>query len=251
MSQPIRVTIWNEYLHELKSHEVRSIYPDGIHGQIAAGISELGNFSIRTATLREPEHGLGPKVLDETDVLIWWGHAAHNQVTDEAAKMVQEKVLDGMGFIALHSAHFSKPFKLLMGTSCSLKWREADEKERLWNLQPNHPIMNGVNDYFEIEKTEMYGERFDIPNPDELLMMSWFQGGEVFRSICTWSRGHGRIVYIRPGHETYPIYHQQEILRIVANAATWAQRRVTIHASDAINVEALEVVPAPTKKHII
>ena len=252
MSQPIRVTIWNEYVHELKDDTVRSIYPDGIHKQLATGISEFGDFSIRTATLKEPNHGLGPEILDQTDTLIWWGHAAHNQVADETARLVQEKVLDGMGFIGLHSAHFTKPFKLLMGTSCGLKWREADEKERLWNLQPNHPIIDGIGDYIEIKETEMYGERFDIPTPDELLMMSWFQGGEVFRSVCTWSRGYGRVVYVRPGHETLPIYHNKEILRLVANSASWAKRRVSINAQECVNVKkALEVVPSPTKKHIL
>ena len=138
-----------------------------------------------------------------------------------------------------------------MGTSCGLKWREADEKERLWNLQPNHPIMDGIGDYIELEETEMYGERFDIPTPDELLMLSWFQGGEVFRSVCTWSRGHGRVVYVRPGHETLPIYHNKEILRLVANSARWANRRVCIHAQDCVNVKEIEIVPNPTKKHIL
>ena len=251
MSQPVRVTIWNEFLHELEDDRVREIYPHGIHHQIAEGIAGFGDFDTRTATLREPDHGLSPAILDETDVLIWWGHAAHDQVADETASMVQQKVLEGMGFIGLHSAHFSKPFKLLMGTNCSLKWREADEKERMWNLQPSHPIMEGIPEYVEVEQAEMYGERFDIPTPDELLMVSWFQGGEVFRSVCTWARGHGKVVYVRPGHETYPIFHQQEILRIVANAAGWARRRVAIPTQQCDNVQPLESVPQADKKPII
>ena len=251
MSQPVRVTIWNEFLHELNNDTVRKVYPHGIHHRLAEGIADYGDFDIRTATLREPAHGLGSELLDETDVLIWWGHAAHQEVSDETTALVQQKVLEGMGFVALHSAHFSKPFQRLMGTNCSLKWREADEKERLWNLQPSHPIMDGIPEYVEVERAEMYGERFDIPAPDEILMISWFQGGEVFRSVCTWDRGNGKVVYIRPGHEVYPIYHQPEILRIIANASSWARRRVSISTVDAINFQPLESVPNVAKRHIL
>jgi len=148
----------------------------------------------------------------------------HDGVSDAIAERVQQAVLSGMGLIVLHSAHFSKPFRRLMGTNCSLYWREADDSERLWNLEPSHPIMAGIPDYLELEREEMYGERFDVPRPDELLMLSWFSGGEVFRSLCTWQRGHGKVVYFRPGHETYPTYHNPQIQRIIHNASLWAAR---------------------------
>lgn len=228
MSELIRVTVWNEFRHEKKNEAVRKIYPDGMHKVIAAGLEKLGGLRLRTATLDEPEHGLTDEVLSSTDVLIWWGHAAHGEVKDEIVKKVQKKVLEGMGLIVLHSGHFSKIFKALMGTNCSLKWREAGEKERLWNIAPAHPITQGIGEYIELPNTEMYGERFDIPEPDELIFISWFEGGEVFRSGCCWTRGHGRIFYFRPGHETYPIYHNKEILKVIHNACKWAAPRIFI-----------------------
>lgn len=236
----INVTIWNEHLHEQRNEVVRKIYPEGIHGAITKGLQSLGNFKIRTATLGDPEHGLTQTVLDSTEVLLWWGHLAHDQVSDQVVERIQLQVLSGMGLIVLHSGHYAKVFKRLMGTSCSLKWREAGERERLWNLCPNHPIMRGIPEYIELPHEEMYGERFDIPEPDELLMISWFQGGEVFRSACTWTRGHGRIFYFRPGHETFPTYHNPHILRILANACVWAKQRVNLDVTQAPNSEPLE-----------
>jgi trehalose utilization protein len=216
-----RVTIWNEYLHEKKSEAVASLYPQGIHGAIAAGIAKDG-VQIGYATLEEPEHGLSEEVLNATDVLIWWGHMGHNSVSDEIVNRVQQRVLQGMGLIVLHSGHFSKIFKKLMGTSCDLKWRAVGEKERLWVVDPSHPIAAGVGQYFELESEEMYGEHFDIPTPDELVFVSWFEGGEVFRSGCTFRRGQGKIFYFRPGHETYPTYYNENVLRVISNAVHWA-----------------------------
>lgn len=248
---PLRVTIWNEYLHELQHEVVGAHYPDGIHGALAEVVRQHhGDAVIRTATLRERDHGLSAELLDTTDVLLWWGHQAHDEVGEEWVSRVHQAVLSGMGFVALHSAHFAKPFIRLMGTNCSLRWREADERERLWSIEPGHPILAGVPDRFELEHEEMYGERFDIPQPDETLMLSWFQGGDVFRSLCTWRRGHGRVVYFRPGHETYPTYRDPHVGRIIANAAEWARRRVTRPTELAPRVEALERVPNPTKEHI-
>ncbi|UQN08736.1 ThuA domain-containing protein [Deinococcus sp. QL22] len=224
MTQPSapRLTIWNEFRHELENPKVRAVYPDGIHQAIAAGLRNQGLTELQLATLDEPEHGLSTEVLDNTDVLLWWGHKAHDEVSDEIVNRVVERVLDGMGLIVLHSGHFSKVFKRLMGTSCDLKWREANDRERLWVVQPGHPISAGVGEYLELEAEEMYGEHFDIPAPDELIFVSWFSGGEVFRSGCTYTRGSGKIFYFRPGHETYPTYHHEGIQRIIANAARWA-----------------------------
>jgi trehalose utilization protein len=217
----INVTVWNENIHEKSDSIMNEIYPLGLHNAIATGISQDG-FVVRTATLDQPEQGLSEEVLNLTDVLIWWGHMGHDKVTDEIVDRVQSRVLKGMGLIVLHSGHFSKIFKKLMGTSCDLKFREADEKERIWVVNPAHPIAEGLGEYFEIEQEEMYGEHFDIPVPDELVLVSWFEGGEVFRSGCTYFRGQGKVFYFRPGHETYPTYHNQDVLRVISNGVRWA-----------------------------
>ncbi|MFC6825564.1 ThuA domain-containing protein [Halopelagius fulvigenes] len=217
----VRVTVWNEYRHEREDEEVAEVYPDGIHEAIAEGYEERG-YEVRTATLDDPEHGLTEEVLDETDVLTWWGHRAHDDVDDDVVNRVVERVLDGMGLLVLHSGHYSKPFKRLMGTRCSLKWRESGEKERLWVTEPSHPIADGLGEYVEIPEAEMYGEHFDVPAPEQLVFTSWFEGGEVFRSGCCYARGSGRVFYFRPGHETYPIYYRDDVRDILANAAEWA-----------------------------
>ena len=219
----IRVTVWNEYRHEKKDPKIAQIYPDGIHGAIAGYLREESDFEVRTATLDEPDHGLSDEVLENTDVLIWWGHIAHSEVRDDIVEKIHQKVLSGMGLIALHSAHISKIFIRLMGTSGSLKWREAGENERLWVVEPGHPIAQGLGEYIDIEHEEMYGERFDIPVPDALVFIGWFKGGEVFRSGCCFNRGYGKVFYFQPGHETFPIYHKPEIIRIVKNAVRWAR----------------------------
>ncbi|SER48667.1 Trehalose utilization protein [Gracilibacillus ureilyticus] len=217
----MRVLVWNEFRHEQQNEEVAKIYPDGIHGTIKQFLAD-DNVEVNTATLDEPDHGITDEKLAETDVLIWWGHMAHDEVNDEIVDKIHQRVLEGMGLIVLHSGHFSKIFKKLMGTSCDLKWREADDKERMWVVSPSHPIVEGIGEYIELEKEEMYGEHFDIPAPDELVLVSWFEGGEVFRSGCTYKRGHGRIFYFRPGHETYPTYYHKEVQRIIKNAVKWA-----------------------------
>jgi len=218
----IRVTVWNEYEHEKVNEQVTALYPNGQHVAIAEGIRKHEPFEVRTATLEEPEHGLTEQVLAETDVLIWWGHRSHQKVDDAIVDRVHKRVLEGMGLIVLHSGHFSKIFKKLMGTTCNLKWRISDDKERLWVVDPSHPIVEGIGPYIDIEKEEMYGEHFDIPEPDELVFISWFSSGEVFRSGVTYRRGQGKIFYFRPGHETYPTYHHDGVLKVIANAVKWA-----------------------------
>jgi trehalose utilization protein len=225
MSNPLRVTVWNEFVHERTKEVVRRIYPDGIHAVVADALREQlhDRVQVRTATLDEKEHGLTKEVLDDTDVLMWWGHTAHDKVSNKIVKRVQKRILKGMGLIAMHSAHASKIFQRMMGTGCMLRWREAGERERLWIVAPGHPIAAGLaGECFELEHTEMYGEFFDIPQPDELIFISWFEGGEVFRSGCTWRRGAGKIFYFRPGHETYPIYYDANVRRVLANAVQWA-----------------------------
>lgn len=218
----IRVTVWGENVHEQKNATVRAIYPDGMHTTIAAALNAAGGVAASTATLQDPEHGLTPDRLAATDVLVWWGHAAHGEVQDAVAERVVEAVWGGMGMIFLHSAHFAKPFKRLMGTPCNLTWREAGERERIWLTSRSHPIAAGLPDHFELENEEMYGEPFGVPEPMETVFVSWFQGGEVFRSGLTWRRGAGNVFYFRPGHETYPTYHDANVQRVIANAVRWA-----------------------------
>jgi len=240
----LRVLVWGENVHEHTNPAVHAHYPEGMHHTIAGGIREaLPDAMVSTATLQEPDHGLTDERLKATDVLTWWGHKAHGEVSDAVVERVRQRVLEGMGLIVLHSAHYSKVFKALMGTTCSLKWREATDKERLWNILPSHPISQGIGEYFEIPAEEMYGEPFGIPTPDELIFISWFTGGEVFRSGATWRRGHGRVFYFRPGHETYPTYHHAQVKRVIANAVTWARPTVSIPDS-CPNAAALEPLPS-------
>jgi len=241
----LRITVWGENVHEHKSAKVKSIYPRGMHAAIAEGLVKfLPSAEVSTATLQEPEHGLTQERLKNTDVLTWWGHMAHDQVSDEVVRRVQSRVLEGMGLIVLHSGHYSKIFRQLMGTTCSLTWREADERERLWVCNPGHPIARGIDRFFELPMEEMYGEPFAIPAPEEQVFISWFEGGEVFRSGCCWRRGNGGIFYFRPGHETYPTYHDPNVQRVIANAAEWAgPRGAWIDSCPNVKASAEEISP--------
>lgn len=219
----IKVTVWNEYRHERHNEQVASIYPNGIHRAIADHLEGVEGLEVATAVLDEPDHGLTDERLANTDVLLWWGHLAHDEVRDEIVEKVRQRVLDGMGLIVLHSGHGSKIFSKLLGTNAGmLKWRDDGEIERLWVVEPGHPIAKGLGEYIEIPREEMYGERFEIPAPDELVFISWFEGGEVFRSGCCYRRGRGKLFYFRPGHEMFPVYHQPEILQVITNGVFWA-----------------------------
>ncbi len=239
----IRITVWGEFRHEKENPKVAEIYPDGIHETIAHFLRPHTDFRVHTASLDQAENGLTREVLDETDVLIWWGHMAHGEVSDAVAARATARIHAGMGFIALHSSHYCKIFKSLMGTTCSLKWRESTDKERLWNIAPSHPITQGIGEYFEIPNEEMYGEPFGIPTPDELIFISWFSGGEVFRSGATWQRGNGRVFYFRPGHETFPSFHHPQVQHIITNAVRWARATVCL-PDDCPNSPPLELLPA-------
>ena len=218
MSKKLNVTVWNERDGGIGP------YTDGIHQAIASFLRETGRFNeVRTATLPQPEHGLTEEVLNDTDVLLWWGHQYHHLVDDGVVYRVKQRVMNGMGLIALHSAHASKIFQQLMGTeSWKLRWRDIGELERVWTVGHGHPITAGVPEHFAVPRSEMYGEWFRIPTPDELIFISWYAGGEVFRSGCTFKRGMGKIFFFSPGHEEYPIYFQPEVQRIIANACEWA-----------------------------
>ena len=218
----INVTIWNEFVHEQNNDAAKKMYPCGIHKILAEKLA-YNDFQIKTATLQEPEHGLTQEVLDNTDVLLWWGHAAHDKVADEIVQRIKERVWEGMGVIALHSSHMSKIFRELNGTSGKLHWREVGEKERLWVVDPSHPIVAGIPEYFELDYEEMYGEPFMIAGDAKLILLSWFEGGEVFRSGFTIQRGNGRMFYFRPGHETFPSFYDEHVIKIISNAIRWAK----------------------------
>ena len=216
----MRVTVWNEFRHERANPAVAAIYPDGIHATIANALRAAG-IDVRTATLDEPAQGLPPDVLARTDVLVWWGHRHHDEVGDDLVSAICARVHGGMGLVALHSGHFSKPFRRLMGTPCTVRWRADGELERIWVVAPSHPVAAGIPAYFELAREEMYCEPFEVPEPDELVFISWFKGGEVFRSGCAYRRGRGRIFYFRPGHETFPTYHDATVQRVIVNATRW------------------------------
>ena len=244
MTDPLRVTVWNENRHEQIHENVKALYPNGIHGVIAEALRKRG-FVARTATFDEPDHGLTEEVLSQTDVLTWWGHVLHNDVLDHVVDRVQKYVLNGMGLVVLHSGHESKIFKRLMGTTCDLRWREAAETERLWVADPGHPIAEGIGDYIELPEEEMYGEPFLIPTPDALVFISWFKGGEVFRSGCCYHRGRGKIFYFRPGHESYPTYYNPDVMRVIGNGVQWVAPTVGASLSaERHRSVPLETIPA-------
>lgn len=216
----IRVTVWNENRHEQTMEKVRKIYPEGIHGCIAGFLGKEDGIAVRTATFDMPEHGLTEEVLRETDVLVFWNHMLQEEFADEVARRVQRHVLAGMGLVVLHSGHYSKIMRLLMGTTMTLRWRHGD-RERLFVTCPSHPIAQGIPAWIDIPEEEMYGEYFDIPKPDDVVFTGWFAGGEVFRSGCTFQRGLGKIFYFQPGHEEYPVYYIPCVQKIISNAVHW------------------------------
>lgn len=242
----IRVTIWHEFVQEQldrkqfpflsgctsedwarlaeNARKIQSVHPGGIHQTLKALAEEDPEIQVcHIATLEMEQCGLTEAVLADTDVLLWWGHIAHGQVPEEIAARVQSCVQRGMGLIVLHSGHMSKPMQRLLGTSCTLRWREGD-REKLWCVNPAHPIAQGVPPCVELEEEEMYGEFFDIPTPDELVFLGSFGGGEVFRSGCVWNRGYGKLFYFQPGHETCPSYHNPHIRTILRNAIHYVAR---------------------------
>lgn len=217
----IRVTIYNEYVHEREDEAIREVYPEGIHMTLKQQLEDE-EITVRTVTLDDLPDGLSDEVLAETDVLIWWGHIRHREVPDEVAQRVQQAVLKGMGAIFLHSAHHSKPFRLLMGTSCNLTWREDGDSELVWVINPAHPIAQGIGRFIKLEHEEAYGEPFAVPEPDELVFIGTYDGGEVFRSGCCYRKENGRVFYFQPGHESYRTYHHPDVIRVIKNAIHWA-----------------------------
>ncbi len=218
----IKVTIFNEFVHEKKEESVKKVYPEGIHIALKNAL-QSDDITVRTATTETIKEDLSAEVLADTDVLIWWGHMAHESVPDEVATAVMREVQKGMGAIFLHSAHHSKPFKLLMGTPCNLTWREDGDSELVWVCNPSHPIAEGIGRFIHLEHEETYGEPFSIPEPDELVFIGSFSGGEVMRAGCCYKRGNGKIFYFQPGHETFPTFKDEKIIKVIKNAVYWAK----------------------------
>jgi trehalose utilization protein len=242
MGDVIKVTVWNEYTDDQKKGEVASVYPEGLHKTIAGFLNRDKAVSAGVSTMSDAEQGLSGQVLDNTDVLIWWGHKHHGDIQDALVKRVIDRVQRGMGIIFLHSAHKSKPFMALMGTSGYLGWREANEKSRVWTASPAHPIAEGLPPQFLLEREEMYTEPFGIPEPETTVFISWFEGGNVFRSGVTFQREYGRIFYFQPGHETYPVYHDSNVQKVITNAVKWARPLVRVDSRDCPKLEALEKI---------
>ena len=236
----IKVTVWNEFVHEKNSEKVKELYPEGLHKVIADFLGREDDIEVRTATLDDEECGLTDEVLEDTDVLVWWGHVAHGNVPDEVVKRAHKAVLKGMGAIFLHSAHHSKLFKALMGTTANLTWREDGDKERVWVVKPYHPIVRGIDRYFELEHEETYGEPFDVPEPDELVLMGWYSGGEVFRSGCCYRRGNGKVFYFQPGHETCPTFYNESVQLVIKNAVRWVAPDYRVSELTCPHVERIE-----------
>lgn len=233
MGEKIRVTIWNEFRHEKTDPEAKAIYPNGLHATVKEFLDKNDDMEVRLAALDDPDQGLPDEVLNNTDVLMWWGHCAHHEVSDELVAKIKDRVYkDGMGFIGMHSAHHSKPFKSILGTTGNLCWGD-NMKEVVWNLFPSHDIAQGIPAGFELEEDELYGEPFFIPQPDDLVFGSWFETGNIFRSGVCYYREKGRIFYFQPGHETCRSFYNPYVQKILTNAVRWAKPHVNPEIEDA------------------
>lgn len=233
----MNIVIFNENIQD-KEQSVKKVYPNAIHGALKEALDAEGNH-ITVVTMDDENCGITRELLDNTDVLIWWSHVANAKVSDEVTFLVYDAVLRGMGFIVLHSAHSAKPFRKLMGTSCTLRWRE-NCRERIWVTAPGHPIAEGLPEQFTLEQEEMYGEYFDIPNPEDTVFIGWYPSGEVFRSGVTYRRGRGKVFYFQPGHETHPTFYNENVIKILKNAVNWAKPVARIEHLDCPNTEPLE-----------
>ena len=222
MAKTINVTIWNEYRHEKSDENVAKLYPNGLHAAIGEFLSKNDDMKITLAALDDPDQGLPDEVLNNTDVILWWGHMNHGEVKDDLVERIRQRVyVGGMGFIALHSAHHSKPFRAIVGTTGNLLWGD-NQKEIIWNIMPSHPIAAGIPAHFELPEEELYAEPFQIPQPDAHIFEGWYEHGYVFRTGCTFLRGAGRVFYFQPGHETCPSFYDANVQRIITNGVRWA-----------------------------
>jgi trehalose utilization protein len=273
VAEPIRVLVWDE-----QQPQQKEAYGEKFLGEtIAAHLEQQSGLSVKTARLDEAEQGLSDATLEHTDVLVFWCHRRVKEQDDARMEAIVKRVLDGkLSLIALHSAHWAKPFVRLMqerakadalqqlpeAERASAKWEFVNEQpyykgvkndapltpalaheNGVWKLAlplcvfpayradgapghlttvlPQHPIAAGLPAHWDIPQTEMYGEPFHVPAPDEVVFEESWDKGEHFRSGCVWNVGKGRVFYFRPGHEIYPIFKQAEPLKVVENAARW------------------------------
>lgn len=217
----MKIVVFCEKNPSMLTPEGLAAYPEGMGVYLKNILSEDGNDVTYIEVTDDGEQNYDEDVLKGCDVAVWWGHWYHDRVSDKLVDQLVENVQKGMGLICLHSAHRSKPFLRLLGTTGCLKWREDAEKERVWCVDLTHPINKGVGEFVDVAHEEMYGEPFDIPTPDELVYLGWFQGGEVLRSGCVFKRGRGKLFYFNPGHETYPTYKNPSIVKILKNACEY------------------------------
>ena len=222
MNKKLNVVVWNEFRHEKVKEKAIANYPDGLHATIKKFLDVNEDMSVTLAALDDECQGLPDELLNNTDVLVWWGHIAHEEVSDELVAKIQKRVYEGkMGFVALHSAHHSKPFKQIVGTNGNLSWGR-NQKEIMWNLMPQHPIAAGIPDHFLIEEEELYCEPFYIPQPDALVFGAWYEDGFIFRAGACFLRGAGKIFYFQPGHESCKALHNPYVQKVITNAVRWA-----------------------------
>lgn len=220
-ANPRLVVVWSERTAP------KEMYPNDVNAAIAEGLKGLAGWEVVTANIDEPGQGLGDELLKRTDVLIWWGHKRHQEVKDELVERIVRRVkAEGMGFIALHSSHFARPYRKLMGTACSWGEYKADgTSAKVIVKAPQHPIAQGVKD-FELPKIERYGEPFAVPEPETVVLDGIYKkpdgNTEPGRMGLCWTIGKGRVFYLTPGHETYNDFFRPDIRQILRNAVEWA-----------------------------
>jgi len=233
----LRVLLWSERTEPVE------IYPTGINGALADYLNKQDGIEAKTAQLSDPEAGLGEAALANADVLIWFGHKKHKDVPDEIVERVVRHIRErGLGFIALHSAHYSKPLKVALQASGS--WSDYQNRgwaEQVWVVSPNHPLAKGLKD-FTLPKEEIYTEPFDVPAPEAVILEATWPSGHRTRECMVWTLGKGRFVYLRPGHEEYPTFFIPEMQRLISNAVLWAGKRTNAPA----NLPRREAGPAAT-----
>lgn len=215
------VVVWSE------GTAPKEVYPNDINGAIAEGLKELKGWEVVVANLSDPNQGLPDELLNRADVLIWWGHQRHDQVKDPlVSKIVKRVKEDGMGFISLHSSHFAKPNKALMGTACSWGAYVGDSTTlKVTVKDPGHPIAKGVKE-FTIVHNERYSDPYAVPTPQSVVFegIATLKDGKVDPSQqgFTWQIGKGKMFYFQPGHETNPVFYDANVGRIMINAVQWA-----------------------------
>ena len=267
---PLKVLVWDE-----QQEAQKKAYENFLGNHIAEHLKKQPGLALRSVSINESQQGLSDENLEWAEAILWWGHVRHKDVDDAAVGKVIARLKAGKcGLVAIHSAHWSKPFKAAMWErhqqdvlsripaadrgsvilktlpkeggadvartemrdgkieitlvvpNCGLgSWRADGAPSHVEVKAPDHPIAKGVPARFDVKQTEMYNEPFTVPAPDTVVFAESWDKGEKFRAGCCWKVGEGRVFYFRPGHETYPVFHQPETLQIAHNAALWVGKR--------------------------